>query len=92
VGSHAPFVGGGREDVEAARVWATKLHGFEGGICGCWLVIGQTMLLFVVSRGCTVCEWGKGSASMRDIISGVGGRGGMGFCHGGFDDGRSKEL
>ncbi len=76
----------------AARVWETKLHGFEGGIGSRWLVVDRTMLLFFVSRGCTICKWGKGRASMRDIVSSVGGRGGMGFCHGGFDDGRLKEL
>ncbi len=79
MGGHAPFVGGGREDVKAAWVWETKLHGLEGGDGGPWLVVGLVMLLFVVSRGCTVCEWGKGRAGVRDIVSGVGGRGGMGF-------------
>jgi hypothetical protein len=74
VGSHAPFVSGGREDVKAARVWEMKLRGFEGDIGGCWLVVDWTMLLFVISRGCTIHK------------------GGMGFCDGGFDDGRLKEL
>jgi hypothetical protein len=52
VGGCAPFVGGGREDVKAARVWEMKVHGFDGG---CWLV-GRSMLLFIGSRGCNVCE------------------------------------
>ncbi len=76
MGGHAPFVSEGREDIKAARVCEMKLHGFEGGIGSRWLVVGRTMLLFVVSRGCFICEWGKGRASVRDIVSGVGGRGG----------------
>jgi hypothetical protein len=92
LGSQTPFVDGGRENAKAAKVWETKLHGFEDGIGSRWLFVDRTMLLFFVSRGCTVSKRGKGRASVNDIVSGVGGRGEMGFCHGGFDDGRLKEL
>ncbi len=55
VGGRTPFAGEGKEGIEAAWVWETKLHGFDGG---CWFVGWSMFLLFISSRGCNVREWG----------------------------------